>query len=277
MKLKLLLPTLLFSISLVYSCKKNDEPVIENKQSYPNKYIANLMYGINQNSTSSAKISYTAIGLSSYNGQHSSMYYGYAEFFNENVGEVSFGNISIVPNPSFYGTNNYYFSKLNKADSTNQMQWGTTTTFGINGGGSYSAFNTRFYVPEVLFLNPQDSFYFNGEGLPNSPTLSKSKPNFTLNWNSDTRNDSVAIVFMYDGTWSHTIHSNLSSNSFATFTTCSDQGNYTLHASDLNSFPVGTIIDIYVGRGNNQEIISNGRTVYVTANTYAKQTFIIGN
>lgn len=223
-------------------------------------------------------ITYVAWGIKDTSGANVAIYNGSAQFFNdstlsdstEDVGAVSFGSITINTNVATYGTRDYQFSASDRTNGSNPSQWGTNVTFGIGGGSStYSAFTQSMYVPEVIYL---DGFTHSCTSI--LPQLSKSNP-VTLTWNSDANNTTVAVVFMYDGAASYANNSSLSSSTYTTTVTTADNGSYSITTSDLAAYSVGSVVEIYVGRSNDMQVISNGKTVNVTAYTYSKLMFII--
>jgi hypothetical protein len=273
---------LIFLLSIAFcSCnKKNENTSLTLNSSKPTNSVVSAFQS--QNYPDPGLISYYAWGTASTSGNEV-LFDGHAEFFPdssltgqvENVGTVNFGIINIDTNVTRFGTHDYNFIKPNCIDPNNYSNWGINSNFGISGGGTYAPFQANFYVPEIIYLTPIAAVC-NISSL-NYPTISKSNPTTVLNWNIDPNNAQVAIIFNYDGARSSSINSGLSSTSFSTYAVGPDNGTYSVSIADLSAFPVGGILDVYVGRGNDENVISNGKEVYVTANTYSKRTYMITN
>lgn len=226
------------------------------------------------------KISYSAWGMAS-SKNIEVLYNGHAEFFQdhnrfghgENVGRVNFGSIFINTDIKQYGANDYNFSLSDVNNTNNSANWGANTSFGVAGGGVYPAFQVSFYVPKVIYLSPIGQVC--NKISSNYPIISKSNPAVSLNWNLDINNSQVAIIFYYDGIKSQSINPMLPTTSFSSFVTAPDNGLYVINASDISNLPVGGLVEIYVGRGNDENVNIQGKEVYITANTYSKRTYMI--
>lgn len=269
----------LLLLFMLAACKQNERSLEINSQ--PKNLTDRLTSFLRAGNPEPGFIAYYAWGISGPSG-NAVDYNGHAEFFPNSslsgsmvdVGVVNFGTVQVNTDTARYGTYAYNFTMPNKLGSQNASQWGSNVSFGITGGTSYNPFQTKFYVPQVIFLDTIP-FVCNGSNGINYPSISKSNPTTVLNWNMDIHNKQVAVIMYYDGVQSNKLNSALSNKSFSNAFIVPDNGSYTIKPLDMLPYPVGSVLEVYVARGNDETLNNNGKDVYVTANTYAKRTYIV--
>ncbi len=202
-------------------------------------------------------------------------YNGSAQFFTDNtfdpsqcedVGTVNIGGINFNTNRPYWGGNAYYFTLTNRVSGINNSQFGSVVNFGISGGGSYASGNVNIYVPQRIFLSPLPPTCGNN-------TIYQSHLPYIINWNLDPSNSQVAIVIEYDGFRSHRNNPLLADDTYLTTISTPDNGSYSITSSDLSSFPLGSVLNIYVSRSGLGLISTSGKTISVVAYAYTSRGF----
>lgn len=131
-----------------------------------------------------------------------------------------------------------------------------TSSGGDNGSGSFVT--DTLYVPQKVALT--------------IPAKSPIKSGYSIAWNADSKNQKgIVVTIQYDTTL-------LENKKFlATFPrplvnaiTTKDVGKYELTNADLGKFPIGALLNVMVGRANNNNITaSDGKTYTIYAYTIA--------
>ncbi|MCX6187237.1 MAG: hypothetical protein NTU43_09635 [Bacteroidetes bacterium] len=282
MKKSILIITILASIVFITACKNGVETEIKSNNKSKNT-LTNLMLGGGV-PYDEGSIYYRAITTTG-NNDSSCYYWATGQFYKtsdlnpkdvENVGDLYIGAIKVnIMDTALYGKHyTYNFTSLDAKNQINAGQFGTGTAFSITGGGSFDPCSTEFYIPEELYLAPMTPCAC-GRSVSGLPTLSKTNPSVAINWITDPNNSNVAVVFFYDGPTSKRLNANLSDQSFERTKIVSDNGNYAISSSDLIDFPVGSVVEIYVGRSSEGDMTSKGKNIHITGYTYAKETYEI--
>lgn len=143
--------------------------------------------------------------------------------------------------------------------------FGDTTTWGISGNSAKGipSYSLQLYVPaEIKMTTPTSA----GTNVSRSSGVQ-------IGWNSDSRNDSVAIIWMYDGANSHYKDSTKSSNDVTWYKMVPDNGSYTLTSSDLSSLAAGSYMKIKIARGAANVAFINGKAYQNYGYSFAGGTF----
>jgi hypothetical protein len=191
----------------------------------------------------------------------------------EDVGSVYFGVVNVVTDTPKYTTCIYNFSSTNRNHLSNATQFGSTTSFSLTGGSSFGPGTVSFYVPEEIFLDVVPTTC----SVP-FPQIQISTLPYRIFWNQDLANpNGVSVMVKYNGVMSNAINSAFSDIPFFnTPVNTTDIGYYDITAADLVGVPVGSIVDIYVGRGNEDDITTtNGKLINVEAHTHAKRSYSV--
>lgn len=265
---------------LLSACSRENDSNETESQKKSNPLVSALTgvtygnyYGEIDYSASGGKYSDTSnqvLTETTYNGQG----YFYDNFISQRftyVGTMQIGAISVVvdTNISLY----YRFSPTQWRLPINETQFGSNVTFSISGNVStYTAASTSLYVPEELYIDTISCSCQIGY-----PEISLSGLPYEIRWNTDPQNQKgVVILIKYEGYESHQRDASLPSNIyFKPAITAPDNGSYDITAADLAGIPIGGIIDVYVARGNDDEMLSNGRPILINAYTYSKKRFIV--
>lgn len=205
-----------------------------------------------------------------------SVYYnGKGVFYNNpvtrrvNVGNVSWGSL-ILPPDSSLGRLRYEFNNTHFTNPINQTQFGSMLNFDVAGGSGYAGCTINMYVPEEIYLVPEQCSC-------SSPVIYSNRLPKTIFWNQDVNNpNDVVVMIEYNG-----FRSNLKTPSFsnASFFTPAvntpDNGQFNLTPNMFIGMPFGSIITVHVGRANQEDVTdANGKVVAVTAYTYTSQDYI---
>lgn len=271
----------LITISCSQEKDKND-PSLISKNAYADHMKAIMSIGGSTTSGFDGKIQYKAFGMLEYAPGGSTVYQFcdydcQSQFFKdatittlENVGTLNIGSVSVVPATA--NGNSYWYSTANRTDPANASQFGSTVTFAIAGGGSYSGSSVSFYVPEEIYLDtvPYSS-------CKNYTEISVSKLPHRIYWNQDASNpNGVAIMSEYNGPESNNVNSSFSSLSFYNAPIVTpDLGYYDLTMADLSGIPLGAIVTIHVGRGNEDVIVSGSKNVKVEGYASTLRSYVL--
>jgi hypothetical protein len=132
--------------------------------------------------------------------------------------------------------------------------FGRNVSFNSSGGTAYSAFTKVLYSPKKFTLS------FTGlNNTGNAIEVTKSS-GFTVSWNPDSNNQKVAVV--------------LAGDSFLRTEFIIDDalGSLSITSSDLAQYPIGTLLSIYLARGNEEYFVSNGNTLAFRIGTIISTT-----
>ncbi len=211
------------------------------------------------------------------NAIHHRVYYqGNANFYDNpisqglNVGNVSWGSIVLQPDSVRYGRWTYAFTHANSIDSTNTSQFGGTTSFAVAGGSGFSNTNISMYVPEEIYLIPEN--YNCATSVIKSSLLPKQ-----IFWNKDANNqEGVEVMIEYNGFRSNLKNSSFSSASFFNDpVNVPDNGMCSITSTMLTGIPFGSIITIHVGRSTEKTVTdASGKVVVVTGMAYTSQDYV---
>lgn len=268
----------LYVVILFSSCQKELESFSENKNG-AKPFTASGLFGFG-NTPCDGSIQYTAACNSwkdTSGTLHQTAYYlGDATFYDNpltqglNVGNVSWGSITLPPDSIKLGRWTYEFNKSQVNDTVNAGQFGSNVIFEVGGGSGYAPSNLTMYVPEEIYLTPEPWSF-------STPIIRSTNLPKTIYWNQDVNNqEDVVIMVEYNG-----FRSNLNNPTYpiASFFNdpvyVTDNGQHDITASMLASIHYGAIITIHVGRANQEEITdANGKVIVVSAMTYTSQDYV---
>lgn len=157
-----------------------------------------------------------------------------------------------------------YFVNGSTSASTKPV-FGDTTTWGISGNSTKGipSYSLQLYVPaEIKMTTPASA----GTNVSRTSGL-------LIGWNSDSRNDSVAIIWTYDGANSHYHDSTMSFTDAMWYKMVPDNGSYTLTSTDLSGLPAGSYMKIKIARGAANVAFVNGRAYQNYGYSFAGGTF----
>jgi hypothetical protein len=270
MKKIISITTSVIIICTITSCKKDIVEETVKEKMHP---IVAKLGGITPDE---GTITYSVYGEQTPTGTPNFYYNGAAQFFTtnlldpsecEDVGTIYFGNIPLNTNTTYWGTNIYQFEAAHKGNPVNTTQFGANVQFRITGGwSSYDTASVGFYVPEKIYLTPLAL-------TCGGPRISQGGLPHIINWNADPNNKDVAIILVYNGPESKKNNPLLSDQTFSETIVANDIGTYSVTAADLSSFPIGSVIEIYVARSGEDVINSNGKTIDVVGYAYTKRTY----
>lgn len=208
--------------------------------------------------------------------KHRVYYFGDANFYDNpvtrsfNVGNINWGGISISADSIKYGRCTYFFSQANAVDSINNNQFGGTTTFSIAGGSGFAALQTTAYVPEEIYLVPENN-------STSTPVIKNSSLPKTIQWNADSNNQNgVKVMVEYNGFRSNIKNPSFSNASFFNDpVNFPDNGSCSITSGMMRGIPYGAIVTIHIGRANEVSLTdANGKVVVISTMTYTSQDYV---
>lgn len=180
----------------------------------------------------------------------------------ENVGALGIGNLQIPFDENYIA---YNFNAKLVTDPVNALQFGRKLTFGLSGGGSYPTASTVLYVPKVIYiLSTSDT------GCVCNKQHSK-KDDLKITWNTDPNNSQIEYSVNYDGISSHSSDTTLTNRSYYnTPKLISDNGSYTIAASEFSEFKKGSVVIIRIRRAGEGLLTSGKHLVTVVGETISE-------
>ncbi len=268
----------IFGTMMFFSCQKDPLPrSVDEVPTFP--FRATGLFGFG-NTPCDGSIQYNAACQSwkdTSGTLHQTAYYlGDATFYDNpltrglNVGNVSWGSISLPPDSTKLGRWTYYFERSQANDPVNAGQFGSNVIFEVGGGSGYAPSSLTMYVPEEIYMVPEP-------WSASTPIIRSTSLPKTIYWNQDINNqEDVVIMVEYNG-----LRSNLKNPTYplASFFNdpvyVTDNGQHDITASMLVGIPYGAIITIHVGRANQEQVTdANGKVIVVSAMTYTSQDYV---
>lgn len=168
-------------------------------------------------------------------------------------------NVTLKRNIPVHGSSTQFLPEKSRSNEENAELFGKTISVGMETG-SNQTLETRTANETSIDTPLEMDVTISSTNAPSNSNGTMSVPrNVPLRWTPDSRNRSVYVLLLFDPRHVRNA-AHRTARRVSRFHSVSDNGSYTIPASDFSNIPQGAHIEILVARGNTGVIggTSNG-------------------